>query len=236
MSGLDTAIAWAEAQIGQPYLYGGEGNGGFDCSGLIQMAFRAAGVALPRTAQSQYDATQRVSIPQPGDLVFYGTSPTNVSHVGLYLGGGKMLDAPHTGAAVRVENVWSGVIGYGRPITGAGATDSATAQLVVDTTGSGSTTSSSTDDSSATSGWQKTLTRIGVEGVMLGGAVLLAGLGLWKGTRAGRHVDSAVQKAKQQSQQVAGNIGGAGGTSTSEGAAAGGGSLASELPEAAAAL
>lgn len=233
MSNLDTAIAWAEAQIGQPYLYGGEGNGGFDCSGLIQMAFRAAGVALPRTAQSQYDATQRVSIPQPGDLVFYGTSPTNVSHVGLYLGGGKMLDAAHTGTPVRVENVWSGVVGYGRPITGAGATDSATATLVDQVTGSGSSTSS---DAATTSGWQKTLTRVGVEGVMLGGAVLLAGLGLWKGTRAGRHVDSAVQKAKQQGQQIAGNVGGAGGKSTSEGAAAGGGSLASELPEAAAAL
>jgi cell wall-associated NlpC family hydrolase len=105
------AVAWALAQVGTPYVWGGETAGvGFDCSGLVQAAYKAAGLALPRVAQNQLDATppllQGAEL-QAGDLVFFGTGPRGISHVGLYIGvrGGRamMVDAPHTGADVRVE-------------------------------------------------------------------------------------------------------------------------------------
>ncbi|MDF2259657.1 C40 family peptidase [Streptantibioticus ferralitis] len=79
--------------------------GGFDCSGLTKAAYAAAGITLPRVAQDQYDAGPRVPAGAPllpGDLVFYGMS-SNVHHVGLYIGGGYMIDAPRPGEVVRVE-------------------------------------------------------------------------------------------------------------------------------------
>jgi len=105
------AVAWALAQIGTPYVWGGERPGvGFDCSGLVQAAYRVAGVALPRVAQDQYDATPKLAPGQPlapGDLVFFGGGPTAVDHVGIYAGRvdgtDVMIDAPHTGADVRAD-------------------------------------------------------------------------------------------------------------------------------------
>jgi len=107
------AVAWALAQVGTPYEWGGETPGvGFDCSGLVQAAYRAAGISLPRVAQDQYDAGPRLppGAPlQPGDLMFFGASVSAVTHVGIYAGiqDGRpvMVDAPHTGADVRVEPV-----------------------------------------------------------------------------------------------------------------------------------
>ncbi len=106
-----TAVAWALAQVGTPYIWGGETPGvGFDCSGLVQAAYDVAGLGLPRVAQEQFDASPALTegtVLQPGDLVFFGTGPRDVSHVGLYIGvqAGRtmMVDAPHTGAHVRVE-------------------------------------------------------------------------------------------------------------------------------------
>lgn len=102
------AVRYALAQVGTPYRWGGEEPGvGFDCSGLAQAAYQAAGVALPRVAQAQFDAGPRVpptSPLEPGDLVFFGPSPGVVTHVGLVVDAeGVMVDAPHSGAAVRVE-------------------------------------------------------------------------------------------------------------------------------------
>ena len=102
------AVQVALAQVGTPYLWGGEEPGGFDCSGLVQYAYAAAGLALPRVAQDQYDAGPRLAAGVTlvaGDLLFFGTGPHDVTHVGIYLGGGRMVDAPHTGALVRVETV-----------------------------------------------------------------------------------------------------------------------------------
>lgn len=101
------AINYACGQRGLPYVWGGNGaaDGGFDCSGLTAAAYGAAGITLPRKAQWQYDAGPRVPAGQPllpGDLVFYG-KPTNIHHVGLYIGGGLMINAPDFGLTVRIE-------------------------------------------------------------------------------------------------------------------------------------
>lgn len=101
-----TAIAFAASKLGVPYLWGGTGPDGYDCSGLVQAAYGAAGVSLPRVAQTQFDAGPRLpsfTVPVPGDLVFFGASPRAVSHVGLYIGSGEMIDAPRTGTVVRIE-------------------------------------------------------------------------------------------------------------------------------------
>lgn len=100
------AVRAAMSQLGTPYLWGGESPAGFDCSGLVQWAYAHAGIALPRVAQDQYDAGPAVANGDPllpGDLVFFGAGPGAVSHVGLYLGDGRFVDAPHTGATVRVD-------------------------------------------------------------------------------------------------------------------------------------
>ncbi|HUO48645.1 MAG TPA: C40 family peptidase, partial [Acidimicrobiales bacterium] len=111
------AVAWALARVGTSYRWGGTGAGGFDCSGLVQAAYGAAGVALPRVAQDQFDAGPPAAGPLvPGDLVFFGTGPLGVDHVGIALGDGLMVDAPHTGAVVRVEAIWhDGYVSATRP-------------------------------------------------------------------------------------------------------------------------
>ena len=108
------AVRFAYAQLGKPYVYGGAGPSSYDCSGLTMRAWGAAGVALPHNAAAQQSMTHyvdRASL-QPGDLVFFG-SPAY--HVGIYIGGGRMIAAPHTGTVVQIQAVYSGVSGYGRP-------------------------------------------------------------------------------------------------------------------------
>jgi cell wall-associated NlpC family hydrolase len=110
------AVAWALAQVGTPYVWGGETPGvGFDCSGLVQAAYKAAGVNLPRVAQDQYDATMKLAPGEPiepGDLVFFGGGPSDITHVGIVVGNGEMVDAPYTGADVRVESYdWPDLVG-----------------------------------------------------------------------------------------------------------------------------
>ena len=105
-----TAINYACGQRGLPYVWGGNGpdNGhsGFDCSGLTKAAYDAAGIDLPRTAHTQYQAGPHVPDGQPllpGDLVYYGTA-TNIHHVGLYIGAGKMVHAPTFDQPVQIGN------------------------------------------------------------------------------------------------------------------------------------
>lgn len=97
------AIRFALKQIGDRYVFGAAGMIYWDCSGLTMRAYQAAGVSLPHSASAQSNYGKRVPLNQlrPGDLVFFG-SP--ISHNGIYLGGGRMVDAPHTGARVRVES------------------------------------------------------------------------------------------------------------------------------------
>ncbi|MER5733194.1 NlpC/P60 family protein [Streptomyces sp. NPDC002138] len=105
------AVAFAYGALGKPYVWGATGPGSFDCSGLTQAAWQAAGVSLPRTTYTQINAGHRVSRDQlaPGDLVFFYSG---VSHVGLYVGNGQMIHAPHPGAPVRVAPIssmpWAG--------------------------------------------------------------------------------------------------------------------------------
>ncbi|MFI8255564.1 cell wall-associated NlpC family hydrolase [Streptomyces filamentosus] len=98
------AISFARAQLGKPYIWGATGPAGYDCSGLTQAAWRAAGVSLPRTTYTQINAGRRVSRSElaPGDLVFFYSG---ISHVGLYIGGGQMIHAPRPGAPIRVAPI-----------------------------------------------------------------------------------------------------------------------------------
>ncbi|MYU14300.1 NlpC/P60 family protein, partial [Streptomyces sp. SID8361] len=98
------AVSYAYAALGKPYVWGATGPHGYDCSGLTQAAWRAAGVSLPRTTYTQINAGRRVTRDQlaPGDLVFFYSG---VSHVGLYIGGGRMIHAPRPGAPVRMASV-----------------------------------------------------------------------------------------------------------------------------------
>jgi cell wall-associated NlpC family hydrolase len=100
--GAAAAVSYAYAQLGKPYIYAGVGPAGYDCSGLTMMAWAQGGVAMAHGSQSQYDSFPHVPISQlqPGDLVFFGVSGPANHHVGLVVGGGMMIDAPHTGAYV----------------------------------------------------------------------------------------------------------------------------------------
>ncbi|MFJ8671170.1 NlpC/P60 family protein [Streptomyces sp. NPDC093589] len=99
------ALAFARAQMGKPYVWGATGPNSFDCSGLTQAAWKAAGVDLPRTTWDQVKTGERVATEnlQPGDLVFFYD---DISHVGMYIGGGKMIHAPKPGASVREESIY----------------------------------------------------------------------------------------------------------------------------------
>ena len=113
-AGRATVIATAASAIGVPYRWGGNGPDGFDCSGLVVAALRSVSVVLPRTAQGQHDVTHRTEAgPTPGDLVFFGSNHRDVSHVGIVLGRGLMIDAPHTGAVVRIESyAWPDLLDF----------------------------------------------------------------------------------------------------------------------------
>ncbi|GAA5168608.1 MULTISPECIES: C40 family peptidase [Amycolatopsis] len=117
------AVRFALDQLGLPYVWGGNGPdagaAGFDCSGLTKAAYDSAGVALPRTADSQFRAEPPVAgEPRMGDLVFYGSPSTRIHHVGLYLGNGLMINAPTEGMAVQIATyhvAGDDYAGAGRP-------------------------------------------------------------------------------------------------------------------------
>lgn len=105
-SAAAVALSFALAQQGVPYVWGGESSAGYDCSGLVQAAYRTAGIELPRTAQEQFDTGPHL-VPgtalEPGDLVFFGQSDSAVDHVGIVVSGDVMVDAPYTGTVVRTD-------------------------------------------------------------------------------------------------------------------------------------
>jgi cell wall-associated NlpC family hydrolase len=100
------ALSFALAQIGVPYVWGGESPSGYDCSGLVQAAYRSAGIGLPRTSEEQFGVEPHLppgATLAPGDLVFFGPSPGDATHVGIVVRPGEMVDAPKPGTHVRTE-------------------------------------------------------------------------------------------------------------------------------------
>jgi cell wall-associated NlpC family hydrolase len=120
-AGAQAAIDYARAQLGKWYEWAAEGPTTFDCSGLTMMAWRQGGVSLGHWTVAQYAQTLPVAVSdgRPGDLVFFATDfndPATIYHVGLYLGGGQMIEAPFTGAQVRISSIYrASLMGMGRP-------------------------------------------------------------------------------------------------------------------------
>ncbi|MFD5555081.1 NlpC/P60 family protein [Streptomyces sp. NPDC127068] len=114
-AGAEAAIAYADEQLGLPYEWGAEGPDSFDCSGLTQQAWAAAGVPIPRTSQQQWQTLRRVSEAdlQPGDLIIYHS---DASHVALYIGDGSIIHSPRPGRSVTVAGAGSmPILGVVRP-------------------------------------------------------------------------------------------------------------------------
>jgi cell wall-associated NlpC family hydrolase len=108
--GAQRAIAFAKAQLGDPYVWGATGPGSWDCSGLTMAAWRAGGRSLPHYSVAQYESTTPISASdlRPGDLVFWSSngSPSGIHHVALYIGGGQILHAPRTGRPVAIDSMY----------------------------------------------------------------------------------------------------------------------------------
>lgn len=111
------AVALAKTQLGVPYLWAGDNpTDGFDCSGLLVWAWKGVGKILPHSSQLMYGVTRHIALAdlQPGDFLFYGAP---IHHVGMYVGGGQMIEAPHTGALVRYASIYrSDLVGAGRVV------------------------------------------------------------------------------------------------------------------------
>lgn len=170
MSKADDFITYATGEIGHKYVFGAEGPTDFDCSGLVQFSLGRVGVKAPRTAAQQQAWAKPVGTPLPGDLVFYG-APAH--HVGIYLGGGKMVDAPHSGALVRIEGVGNPT-GYGR-VPGLGAAVTAATGAAA---GAVSTVASSVGLS--TSSILSGVSAIAWEGLAGALGLALVGFGVWR--------------------------------------------------------
>ena len=106
-AGHPEAASIALRYLGVPYAWGGASPSGFDCSGLVMYVYAQLGISLPHYTVAQWNATDPISSPAPGDLVFFN----GLGHVGIYIGGGRFVDAPHTGSVVRIDSM-SGFGGY----------------------------------------------------------------------------------------------------------------------------
>ena len=102
-----SVLNYAAQFLGVPYVYGGSTPSGFDCSGFTSYVFKNTVSSIPRVAQAQYDATTRVSRDDllPGDLVFFGSSTSSISHVGIYVGSNQFIHAPSTGDVVKYSSL-----------------------------------------------------------------------------------------------------------------------------------
>jgi cell wall-associated NlpC family hydrolase len=102
-AGHPQAASIALQYLGVPYVWGGASPSGFDCSGLVMYVYAQLGISLPHYTVAQWNATQPISSPAPGDLVFFN----GLGHVGIYIGGGQFVNAPHTGSVVRIDSLSS---------------------------------------------------------------------------------------------------------------------------------
>lgn len=112
--GASAAVAAAMSRLGDPYVWAAAGPNSFDCSGLTMWAWAQAGVSLPHYSGSQYDSTTHISMSQlqPGDLVYFADPG---EHMAMYIGGGRIIEAPYTGANVRIEPLYSQFVLASRP-------------------------------------------------------------------------------------------------------------------------
>lgn len=116
--GARAAIEFARAQLGEPYVWAAAGPDAWDCSGLTMMAWAAGGISLPHYSAAQYQLTKHITAAdlQPGDLVFWGTSPNTIHHVALYIGNNEIIQAPRTGDVVKVSPLFASAPDFfGRP-------------------------------------------------------------------------------------------------------------------------
>lgn len=180
MASLSDLIAEAKAQLGKPYVYGADGPGSFDCSGLTQYVYGALGISLPRTAAQQQRAATSTSSPTAGDLVFWG-NPAH--HVALYIGNGMMIAAPHTGDVVKIQQV------YGSPTYGRVASFSGTGGLATALSGAGTKVQ---DAAFGLDGSLNQVQGLSLQVAAAGFGLVLVGVGLW------RAVASPVRKNLQQ--------------------------------------
>jgi hypothetical protein len=166
VSKVDTFLSIVQSEIGKPYVYGDAGPTAFDCSGLVTYGLAQVGISLPHNAAQQQKDTTKVTNPQPGDLVFFGQP---AYHVGIYIGGGKMISAPHTGASVHIVSVGTPT-GYGRvPGLGTGTAALAdTASTTLAAAGSG------------VSAWLGTARYAVIEALAVALGLGLVALGGWK--------------------------------------------------------
>jgi hypothetical protein len=163
MSRVDEWLAWVQAELGKPYVWGDEGPNSFDCSGLVQYTLAKVGLSAPRTARAQQAWATPVAQPAPGDLVFWGTPAT---HVAVYVGGDQVINAPRPGTLVRQQAIW-GQPTYGRvPDLGAGALHTATGVVA--------------GLSESVGGWLGGLRGLSVEALAVLFGLALVGLGLWR--------------------------------------------------------
>ncbi|UQS87143.1 NlpC/P60 family protein [Nicoliella spurrieriana] len=113
-----TLIDEANTHMNARYVWGANGPSSFDCSGFTKYVYKKAlGVNLPRTAQAQYNSNQKVSVSnlKKGDLVFFGSSSRSISHVGMYIGNGKMIDAQNRGVIKEnIHSAWWNLVGAAR--------------------------------------------------------------------------------------------------------------------------
>jgi cell wall-associated NlpC family hydrolase len=111
------AIRAAESYLGTWYVWGGASRSGVDCSGLVMLAYEAAGIDFPHYSGAMYEDTERVPLYdiEPGDLLFYGYNGDE--HVAMYVGGGQMIEAEMTGTQVHITPIrlGYGFVGLGRP-------------------------------------------------------------------------------------------------------------------------
>lgn len=142
----DQVVAEVKKFLGDQYVYGATGPNTFDCSGLTQYVYKQLGISIPRTSEEQFASGTPVSAAnaQPGDLVFFGGSgpgyrydgtPSSPGHVGIYIGGGQMINAPTQGEPVDVKSI-VGNVGFRRYDTATGTTTTGTGSDI--TGGSGS--------------------------------------------------------------------------------------------------
>jgi len=116
-SRAQNVVQEAAQQKGDPYRYGADGPGAFDCSGLTKFVYHHVGVKLPHSSSAQYDAVQHVakSHKRPGDLVFFYDDDGDIYHVGVFAGHGKVWAAPQPNDHVRKQDIWTDSYKVGRP-------------------------------------------------------------------------------------------------------------------------